>query len=462
MSETTKTSQGDPRAGSSSASVGAELGRTEAGSTKPASPASPARKASAAPDIARRRFLSSSALGGAGLALQPTRTLAQPGGNPAPSNANTGTVQTYRRLGRTELMISDISFGSSRLREGQEDIVRHALDRGVNYIDTAESYGRGLSETVIGKALKGRRDDVILASKQSCGPNTRLATLMEELEGSLKRLQTDHIEVYFNHAVNSVDRLTNDAWYEFLERAREQGKIQFNGISGHAGRLVPVLDYAIDNDLIDVMLVGYNFGQDPAFYEGLTRSFDFVATQPDLPRVLAKARQRDLGVIAMKTLMGARLNDLRSLEQNGNTFAQAAFRWTLGNKDVNALIVSMTGAEQIDEYLGASGTSSDKALTQADLTLLQRYARLNGLTYCKHACDRCESSCPYGVQIADVLRTRMYATDYGDLPFAQAEYSGISRNAEACLSCDGSPCQNACPHGISVATLCAPTHQMLA
>ncbi|MEM1435949.1 MAG: aldo/keto reductase [Pseudomonadota bacterium] len=411
----------------------------------------------------RRQLLQRGVVGSAGLLL--TGGAGAEGSGPATAPtapaADQGApqVRSYRRLGRTGLKIADISFGSSRLRTGDEHLVHHALDRGVNYFDTAESYGRGVSETVLGRALKGRRDEVILATKMHCGPTTSQATMMRELEGSLRRLQTDRVEIYFNHAVNSIDRLENDEWYEFLSRAKQQGKLRFNGISGHAGRLIPVIEHAVDNDLIDVVLAAYNFGQDPAFYEGLTRSFDFVATQPDLPRVLQKARAKDVGVIAMKTLMGARLNDLRHYEQAGNTFAQAAFRWTLSSPLVSALVVSMTGTDVIDEYLGASGAET---LAAHDLDLLQSYAARNGLSYCKHACDQCESSCPYGVQIADVLRTRMYATDYRDLPFARTEYAALATNAEACLGCDGSPCRDACPHGIDTATLCAPTHRLLA
>ncbi len=63
-------------------------------------------------------------------------------------------------------------------------------------------------------------------------------------------------------------------------------------MSGHAGNLIGCLDYAIDTDIVDAILVAYNFGQDPKFYETLTRSFDFVAVQPDLPRVLAKAKAK--------------------------------------------------------------------------------------------------------------------------------------------------------------------------
>ncbi len=94
------------------------------------------------------------------------------------------SVKQYATLGRTGLEIADISFGSSRLRPGQEDLVNYALDRGVNYFDTAESYTGGDSETVIGNALKGKRDKVILATKMHVGASTNRQTMMATLEQS--------------------------------------------------------------------------------------------------------------------------------------------------------------------------------------------------------------------------------------------------------------------------------------
>ena len=316
-------------------------------------------------------------------------------------------VRRYVTLGRTKLAISDISFGSSRLRTGEEHLVHHALDLGINYFDTAESYTRLQSEQVLGNALRGRRDKVVIASKTHCYAGTPRETLMAALDASLRRLRTDHVDVYFNHAVNNTGRLDNPEWFEFVERAKQQGKIRFTGMSGHAGRLIECLDHAFDKDMVDVVLVAHNFGQDPAFYERFSRDIDLIARHPGLPRVLARAKSLGVGVVAMKTLMGARLNDMRPYERDGASFAQAAFRWTLANPHVDALVISMTSSAAIDEFLGASGW---QALARGDRALLDTYARLNGTSYCRHACNDCEGACPYGVPIADVLRTRMYAT----------------------------------------------------
>ncbi len=369
-----------------------------------------------------------------------------------------GEVKRYATLGRTGLRVSDISFGSSRLRGGQEDVVHYALERGVNYFDTAESYTRGQAETVLGNALRGKRDQVVITSKVVTGPTTSAEQMMASLDGSLRRLRTDYVDVFMNHAVNNVETMKNPHWHSFLDKAKQQGKIRFSGMSGHAGHLIECLDYVFDEDLVDVVLVAHNFGQDPKFYERITRSMDLIATQQDLPRVLAKGKAKDVGVTVMKTLQGARLNDMRPFEKGGATFAQAAFRWVLSNPHVDAVVITMNNVEKVDEYLGASGW---RRLASGDMDLLERYARLHGASYCRHVCNDCEGACPYGVPIAEVLRTRMYAVDYQDLAMARDEYAQLGVNASACLSCNGQPCADACTHGIAIDQLCGPTHQLL-
>jgi predicted aldo/keto reductase-like oxidoreductase len=355
-------------------------------------------------------------------------------------------VRRYAKLGRTGFEISDVSFGSSRNTDPA--VVRHAFERGINYFDTAEGYRGGRSEESIGEALAGVREKVILASKTEAAADATRDELMRALEGSLARLRTDRIDVYFNHAVNDVARLRNPEWPEFVERAKKQGKIRWRGMSGHGGRLAECLDFALANDLVDVILVAHNFGQDPAFYQRFLRDLDFVALQPELPRLLERAHAQGVGVIAMKTLMGAKLNDMRPYEHGGASFAQAAFRWVLSSPGVDALVVSMTGAGQIDEYLGASGAAQNR---RSGLELLQRYARAQIGRYCQHGCNACESSCPAGVPISDVLRSRMYAVDYGDRELARAAYAELGAGASACLGCAARPCASACPNGIPIA-----------
>ena len=383
----------------------------------------------------RRRFLGVGAGVTAGLA----------GLGPGSGQAETLRIQRYVTLGDTGLEVSDISFGSSRSSDPR--LVRHAADRGVTYFDTAESYHGGRAEEAIGEALRGDRHRYVIASKHKAWGGETRRQMAAALDGSLRRLRTDYVDIYFNHAVNDVRRLQNPEWAEFTERAIRDGKIRFRGVSGHGGSLAECLDYAIDHDLADVILVAYNFAQDASFYEKLRAQLHFVALQPELVQVIERASTKGLGVVAMKTLMGARRNDIRAYETGGTTFSQSAFRWVLSNPHVDGLVISMTSTADIDEYVAASGSGPVGA---ADMTLLARYADMQGSRYCRHACNACEESCPAGVTISEVLRTRMYDVDYRDPVLARADYAGLGAGARACLACDGTPCLDACPHGLPI------------
>ena len=144
-------------------------------------------------------------------------------------------IQRTVPLGKTGLSISDISFGSSR--SADPALIRHALARGVTYFDTAESYRFGASEEAMGEGLRGHRDKVVLASKTKARASATAGEIMQALEGSLKRLKTDYLDIYFLHSVNAVERIQNEEWAAFTERAKEQGKIRFRGMSGHGSQL---------------------------------------------------------------------------------------------------------------------------------------------------------------------------------------------------------------------------------
>ena len=384
----------------------------------------------------RRRFLGVGAGVTAGLA----------GLGSEAGRADAPAIRRYVTLGNTGLRVSDISFGSSR--SADPELVRHAAGRGITYFDTAESYRGGRAEEAIGEALRGERDRYVIASKHKAWGGESRRQMQTALEGSLRRLRTDYVDIYFNHAVNDVRRLRNPEWAEFTDRAVRDGKIRFRGMSGHGGSLVECLDYALDHDLADVILVSWNFAQDASFYEKLRARLHYVALQPELARAVERAGSKGVGVIAMKTLMGARINDMRPWEANGATFSQAAFRWVLSNPHVDGLIVSMTSTADIDEYVAASGSGPAGA---ADMPLLARYAAMQEHRYCRHACNACEESCPAGVEISEVLRTRMYDVDYRDRVLARADYAALGDGARACIDCDGAPCLGACPNGIPIA-----------
>ena len=192
--------------------------------------------------LGRREFLRAGVAATVGLGVQPLAALAAPGG-PKPEPL----VKRYRSLGKTGLKISDISYGSGATVKALLPI--YAYNLGINYFDTAESYplnDQGAAEKALGRGLVAQvpRDKIVLVSKTKGEARGHVRDeLMKRLEASLRRLGTDHVDIYLNHAVNDVERLTNPEWHEFTEPAKQQGKIRFTGMSGHGGNLLECLDY---------------------------------------------------------------------------------------------------------------------------------------------------------------------------------------------------------------------------
>lgn len=118
----------------------------------------------------------------------------------------------------------------------------------------------------------------------------------------------------------------------------------------------------------------------------------------------------------------------------------------------------MTSPEMVDEFVQASGQTK---LQKGDIPLLRRYVENRSDRHCRQGCDACESSCPAKVPIAEVLRARMYAADYGDHKLAQSEYAKLGSAASPCTECSSQACVNACPFGLAIPGLTRSTAEML-
>jgi len=343
-------------------------------------------------------------------------------------------VRSYRPLGRTGWKMSDISMGTSGLDD--PEVVRRAVDRGINYIDTSPDYSNALSETSVGKGLQGSRDKVFLVSKL-CTPaghldkDTPVPEIIEAVEASLRRLQTDYLDLAHIHACNSIDRLMAPTFHEAFDRLKEQGKVRFLGVSSHTPDLEKVMNEAVDSGRFDVLMVAYNF-----------------KNWPDLDNIIDKAHAAGVGFVAMKTLKGAYHTVLKDFGgDERNTFTQAAFKWVNNNPNVSGLVVTIDNFAKIDEYLYASGGKLDPA----DLTLLERYERAVARNYCRPGCGECLDSCPYDLPIDDILRYAMYYERYGQQRAGMEAYAKLpsERRADACLGC-GAPCESSCPFEIPI------------
>ena len=281
---------------------------------------------------------------------------------------------------------------------------------------------------------------------------------MRRLEESLRRLRTDRIDVYFNHAVNDSRALTNPEWAEFAARAKAQGKIRF---ARHvrprraAGR-VPRLRAR--------SRPGRRRSWSPTTSARTRRSTSASPrastssrVQPELPRVLAKAKQKDVGVVAMKTLRGARLNDMRPYEAGGATFAQAAFRWVLSTRHVDALVVTMNGAgagRRVPRRLGLDAPT--RAATSAARALRGAQRR-----------EQCRTAAALRQRVpgrrADLRRAaRAHVRRRLRRCRARAaSYAALGAGAAACLTCPHQA-PYACPHGVAIPELTRRAHHAIA
>lgn len=355
-------------------------------------------------------------------------------------------VRSYRRLGRTGWNASDISLGSGRIHGEQgERLVREAVDRGVNYIDTAPDYSATGSEQAIGRAIRGRRDQLFLATKfctprGHLPPGTPVSAYKAAVEGSLARLGTDRVDLVHVHSCDEIDRLMDPNLHEAFDRLREEGKARFLGFSTHTPNLIQVANRAIESGRFDVMMLAYHHG-----------------IWPRIGEVIERARsQRDMGVVAMKTLKGARHHGLAGFRDQANAFSQAAFKWVLANDQVSCLVVSFFEEQHADEYLYASGA----ALMPRDVAILDRYEQAVRGSYCVPHCGACLESCPEGLPIHDVLRHRMYFEDYGWEKQAMGLYAKLAKDASVCAGCPA-PCLGSCPVGLPIASRMREAHQML-
>ncbi len=167
----------------------------------------------------------------------------------------------YRKLGKSELQVSELSFGAMSLRGDfpqNKALLFRALDEGINFFDTADLYDQGENEKCIGKAFKGIRDNVILATKvgnqlkedgSGWGWNPSKAYIISAVEQSLKRLQTDYIDLYQLHGGTIEDPI--DETIEAFEQLKEEGKIRYYGISSIRPNVIR--EYVNRSHMVSVM-----------------------------------------------------------------------------------------------------------------------------------------------------------------------------------------------------------------
>ncbi|MDQ3814895.1 MAG: aldo/keto reductase [Armatimonadota bacterium] len=237
-------------------------------------------------------------------------------------------LSPQRPFGSTGVAVPLIGYGTAPLgknnvsREHAVRCLNHAIDSGITYLDTSPDYG---SEPHVGEVMKTRRDEVFLATKIN---NRSAEGVLDELHQSLKKLQTDHVDLIQVHAVNAwadlEQALAPDGALTALEKARDKGFVRFIGITGHARP--EILGHALYQYPFDSVLVALGVA-------------DRLVSSPET-FLLPRATERNVAVIAMKVLGHGEFKN-----------REAALRYSLGLPGVSLAIIGLDNEKQIDEIV---------------------------------------------------------------------------------------------------------------
>ncbi|MBI3946128.1 MAG: aldo/keto reductase [Armatimonadetes bacterium] len=235
-------------------------------------------------------------------------------------------------LGRTGLRVTRLGIGGGYCETA--DGYRAALDCGATYLDTARSYRNGEDERVIGEALDGRRDGVVLATKTG---KRSAADARAELETSLRMLHTDHVDIWQLHFLNAPEALAQvlapGGAAEAAVRAREEGLTRFIGVTGHDWSLVA---RAAATGLFDTLLCWYNCAM----------------KEPEETLFPTAVAQR-MGVVIMQAARNTRL-----LSESGTPAPEQFFRYVLSHPAVN---VTLMGLRSEDRFRRVAGALAERA-----------------------------------------------------------------------------------------------------
>lgn len=366
----------------------------------------------------------------------------------------------YRKMGNLEWKPSALGFGAMRLPVIDNDnhkideakaieMIRYAIDHGVNYVDTAYPYHGGNSEVVVGKALKdGYRDKVMLATKLPTWLVNSYDDLDKLLNEQLRRLDTDHIDFYLLHA------LSQDHWkqirkvdvFGWLNKVQAQGKIKYIGFSFHDNYdlFVEIIN-AYDNWTF--CQIQYNYMDE-----------DFQAGKKGLQYAASKG----LGVVIMEPLRGGRLINNLPLQVIDTlnsapvkrTLADWALQWLWNQPEVSIVLSGMSTLEQVKENVESADKSGVNSLTPEELQILTRakeiYKKLSpipctGCYYCM--------PCPSGVNIPHNFELYNNAHIYNDFEKYKKAYfaTNEANRASACEACGS--CEGVCPQGIEITAM---------
>ena len=321
----------------------------------------------------------------------------------------------YVTLGRTGLNVSQLSFGGIPIQRADAANTKAVVDKleeyGINYIDTARGYT--VSEEYLGAALEGRRDKFILATKSMSRDKESMA---KDIETSLSNLRTGHIELYQLHNLpeKDIEKVFGpDGAYEALAEAKAAGKIGHIGVTAHSADALKILVEQY-SDRLETVMFPYNIVEDQG------------------RDVLALAREKGMGTIAMKPLAGGNLDDYA-----------LALRYIAASGVCDVMIPGMGSPEEVDRN---AAVDLETPFTEAELEQCAAVRKELGTQFCRR-CNYC-APCPNGIDIPSCFLMANYTKKYGLADWARARYDAMPYHAGSCVMCGA--CEKRCPYGLPI------------
>lgn len=364
----------------------------------------------------------------------------------------------YRKFGKNDLEVSALGFGMMRLPvlnndqsqidyEQTRQMVRYAVDHGVNYIDTAYPYHQGQSEVVVGRILEEEhlREKVNLATKCPTWLVEKREDFDRFLDEQLQKLRTDHIDMYLLHSLEKKrwETLLKAQVFDFLEKAKSDGRIRFAGFSFHDD--VSIFKSIVNSYNWDLCQIQYNY-MDEAFQAGTEG--------------LKYASGKGLAVVVMEPLRGGQLaqnvpDEILSIWRKWpvkRSPAEWGLRWVLNHPEVSVVLSGMGSLEQVKENVNTAQDAFPGRLTPEELELFEEVKRVYaGRTKVRcTACHYCVP-CPQGISIPDWFRAYNEAHMFGRLQELAGRYPRLKENMGdpgSCLECGN--CESSCPQHLPI------------
>ncbi|MDR1601553.1 MAG: aldo/keto reductase [Tannerella sp.] len=373
----------------------------------------------------RRDFFRLTATAGAGALFMPDTAAASLKINHAYRKVNEFPQRT---LGRTGITIPILSMGV--MRADNPNVVRAAYNAGITFFDTAHGYQNGQNEVMLGNFFKDKpRDSFCIATKGKF--DFPLKDSFENdftalLDLSLKRLQMDHVEIFYTHALNRIEQVTDERIINLLKKFRADGKIRHIGFSTHA--LNPALiDAAVETGAYDVILLSYNFK---------------LANLKETDEAIARGVEAGVGFVAMKTMTGA----VEDAEGKKKINSQACLKWAWQNENITTVIPGFSNFDEFDECLAAV---KDPVLTESERKYLAMLSTQE-MMFCQQ-CGKCSEMCVEHLPIPDMMRAYMYAYGYKNATLSKETLQELRLPDRMCRSCGNGGCRVKCTSGFDVA-----------